>query len=108
MNNPASVWEDSALTLFRSAFLLPSLLLHEMLLALALRAATLSVAKPALDPPISVQLVEVNEGGSSNKSIGSSKGPGGPRNLPKLGTPISPAQRTGKLDRAETDGASGA
>lgn len=103
MNNSASAWEDSALTLFRSAFLLPSLLLHAMLLALALRAATLSVAKPASDPPISVQLVEVNEGGSPNKSIGSSKGPGGPRNLPKLGSPNSPAQRTGKLDSGSLD-----
>ena len=98
MNNSATAWEDSVLSLFRSAFLLPSLLLHAILLAFAFHAATLSVTKPALDPPISVQLVELNEGGSSNKSIGSSKGPGGPRTSPKLGNPIAPAQRTGKLD----------
>jgi TonB family protein len=103
MNNSASAWEDSALSLFRSAFLLPSLLLHAMLLALVFRAATLSVAKPALDPPISVQLVEVNQGGSPNKSIGSSKGPGGPRTLPKLGNPIAPAPRSGKLDSGSLD-----
>ena len=69
-----------------------------MLLALVFRAASLSVTKPVLDPPISVQLVEVNETGSSNKSIGSSRGPGGPRSLPKQGNPIAPTQRSGKLD----------
>jgi TonB family protein len=104
MNNSASAWEDSVLSLFRSAFLLPSLLLHAMLLALVFRAANLSLAKPALDPPISVQLVEVNEGGSPNKSIGPSKGPGGPRTPPKLGNPIAPAQRSGKLDSGSLDG----
>jgi TonB family protein len=103
MNNSASVWENSALSLFRSVFLVPSLLLHAMLLALVFRAATLSVAKPALDPPISVQLVEVNQGGSPNKSIGSSKGPGGPRTLPKLGNPIASAPRSGKLDSGSLD-----
>ena len=74
-----------------------------MLLALLFRAATLSVAKPALDPPISVQLVEVNQGASPNKSIGSSKGPGGPRTLPKLGNPIASAPRSGKLDSGSLD-----
>ena len=74
-----------------------------MLLALVFRAATLSVAKPALDPPISVQLVEVNQGASPNKSIGSSKGPGGPRTLPKLGNPIASAPRSGKLDSGSLD-----
>jgi TonB family protein len=103
MNNSAFACEDSVLSLFRSAFLLPSLLLHAMILAVVFRAASLSVTKPALDPPISVQLVEVNEG-SSNKSIGSSKGPGGPRTPPKLGNPIAPAQRTGKLDNGSLDG----
>jgi TonB family protein len=98
MNNSVYAWEDSVLSLFRSAFLVPSVLLHALLLALVFRAASLSVTKPALDPPISVQLVEVNEGGSRNKSIGPSKGPGGPRSLPKLGNPIAPAQRSGKLD----------
>ena len=104
MNNSASAWEDSVLSLFRSAFLLPSLLLHAMLLALVFRAASLSVTKPVLDPPISVQLVEVSETGSSNKSIGSSRGPGGPRSLPKLGNPIAPTQRSGKLDSGSLEG----
>ena len=103
MNNSASAWEDSVLSLFRSAFLLPSLLLHAVLLVVVFRAASLSVAKPALEPPISVQLVEVNDGGSTNKSIGSSKGPGGPRRLPKLGNPIAPTPRTGKLASGSLD-----
>ena len=75
-----------------------------MLLTLVFRAASLSLAKPAYDPPISVQLVEVNEGGSSNRSIGPSKGRGGPRTPPKLGNPIAPAQRSGKLDSGSLDG----
>ena len=75
-----------------------------MLLALMFRAASLSLAKPALNAPISVQLVEVNEGGSSNRSIGPSKGPGGPRTPPKLGNPIAPPQRSGKLDSGSLDG----
>jgi TonB family protein len=103
MKHSATAWEDSALSLFRSVFLVPSLLLHAMLLALVFRAATLSVARPASDPPISVQLVEVNQGGSPNKSIGSSKGPGGPRTLPKLGNPIASAPRSGKLDSGSLD-----
>jgi TonB family protein len=103
MNNSAAAWDDSVLSLFRSPFLLSSLLLHAMLLALVFRAASLSVANPALNPPISVQLMEVTDGGSRNKSIGSSKGSGGPRSLPKLGSPIAPAQRTGKLDRGSLE-----
>jgi TonB family protein len=104
MNNSATAWEDSVFSLFRSVFLLPSLLLHAILLAFVLRTASLSLTKPALDPPISVQLVEVNDGGSATKSIGLSKGRGGPRTPPKLGNPIAPAQRSGKLDSGSLDG----
>ena len=94
----AADWEDSSLlTLFRSPFLIPSVLFHTLLFLLALRAATLPIAKTD-DTPISVQLVEIRDGGSTNKSIGSGSGPGGPRALPKLGTPTAPAQRVGKLD----------
>ena len=106
MNNAASAWEDSVLSLFRSPFLIPSLLLHAMLLALMFRAAGLSATKPALDPPISVQLMEINDRGSRNQSIGASKGPGGPRTLPKLGSPIVPAQRAGKSDSGSLEAAS--
>jgi TonB family protein len=98
MNNSASPWEDSVVLLLRSPFLIPSLLLHAMLLVLVFRAVTLSGAKPQLNPPISVQLMEVTAGGSDNKSIGSAKGAGGPRTLPKLGAPLVPTQRTGKLE----------
>jgi len=90
------------LSLFRSPFLIPSLLLHAMLFFLALRA-TFAIVKPAIDTPISVQLMEVRDGGSDNKSIGLAKGPGGPRTLPKLGVPIPPAQRSGKLDSGSVE-----
>jgi TonB family protein len=99
----AADWEDSSLlTLFRSPFLIPSVLFHTLLFLLALRAATLPIAKTD-DTPISVQLVEIRDGGSTNKSIGSGSGPGGPRALPKLGTPTAPAQRVGKLDSGSVE-----
>ena len=92
-------WEDAGiLALFRSPFLIPSIIFHTLLLLLALRAASLTIVKAPTDTPISVQLLEVREGTSSNKSIGPSVGPGGPRTMPKRGTPIEPAQRSGKVD----------
>jgi TonB family protein len=92
-------WEESGiLALFRSPFLIPSVLFHTLLFVLALRAATLTIVKPEKDPPISVQLLEVRDGGSSNKSIGPAVGSGGPRTMPKLGTPVAPVERSGKLD----------
>jgi TonB family protein len=97
-------WGDSGISgLFRGPFLISSVLFHTLLFLLALRAATLTLVKPKIDAPISVQLLEVREGGSSNKSIGPSLGPGGPRTMPKLGTPVAPAQRTGKLDRGSLE-----
>jgi TonB family protein len=91
-------WEELGIfALFRSPFLIPSVIFHTLLLLMALRAATLTIAKPD-EIPISVQLLEIRDGGSSNKSIGPSTGPGGPRTMPKLGTPVPPAQRSGKLD----------
>ncbi len=93
-------WGDAGIfALFRSPFLIPSVLFHTLLLLLALRAATLTMVKPEAETPISVQLLDVRDGASSNKSIGPSIGPGGPRTLPKLGTPAAPAQRSGKVDR---------
>lgn len=92
-------WEESGiLALFRSPFLIPSVLFHTLLFLLALRAATLTIVKPMKDPPISVQLLEVRDGGSSNKSIGPLVGSGGPRTMPKLGKPVAPVERSGKLD----------
>jgi TonB family protein len=91
-------WGESELvSLFRSRFLFSSLLFHALLFVLALRAANLSIAKPENNPPISVQLMEVRSG-SETKSIGPGQGAGGPRPLPKLGVPIAPAQRSGKVD----------
>jgi TonB family protein len=99
MTQQSSVdWEElGILALFRSPFLIPSVIFHTLLFLLALRAATLTIIKPN-ETPISVQLLEVRDGASSSKSIGPSSGPGGPRSMPKLGTPVAPAQRSGKLD----------
>jgi TonB family protein len=96
------VGDIGLVSLVRSPFLIPSVLLHVMLFLLALRA-TLSIARPQTNVPISVQLMEVKDGGSDNKSIGLDKGTGGPRTLPKLGVPTPPAQRTGKLDSGSTE-----
>jgi hypothetical protein len=72
----SSDWGDAGLvSLLRSPFLIPSVLFHTMLFLLALRAVTLPVAKTE-DTPISVQLMEIRDGGSSNKSIGTGSGPG--------------------------------
>ena len=91
-------WGDVDLfSLFRSPFLLPSIILHALLFFLALRVS-LHLTQPELDIPIAVDLAEVRDGGSDNRSIGPAKGPGGPRTAPKLGVPIPPAPRTGKLD----------
>jgi TonB family protein len=96
-------WEDSSLlAIFRSPFLIPSVLFHTMIALLALRAVVLPVAKPD-DTPISVQLLEERQGASNNKSIGPGNGPRGPRTMPKLGTPKPPAQRTGKLETGSTE-----
>ncbi|HEX9146335.1 MAG TPA: TonB family protein [Candidatus Binatia bacterium] len=105
-NDISAEWREIGLTaLFRSPFLLPSLLLHAMLFLLAWQAATLSLVRPENDIPISVQLLEVRDGGSDNKSIGFAKGPGGPRTMPKLGLPVPPRERTGKLDSGSLESA---
>jgi len=95
-------WSESDFaSLFRSPFLVSSLLFHGLLIFVALRAATLAI--PTSDnTPISVQLMEMRSGADS-KSIGPGQGAGGPRTLPKLGVPIAPAQRTGKLDSGSTE-----
>jgi TonB family protein len=96
-------WGELGLvSLFRSRFLFPSLLVHAAFFFLAFRFATLSITKPP-EPPISVQLLETRHGGSADKSIGAGNGPGGPRTLPKLGSPTPPAQRTGKLDTGSVE-----
>lgn len=95
-------WSESDIgSLLRSPFFLYSLLFHGLMVFAALRAATLTIPKPETTP-ISVQLLEVRSG-ADNKSIGPGQGLGGPRQLPKLGVPIPPAQRTGKLDSGSTE-----
>ena len=82
--------EAGLLSLFRSPFLLPSVIFHGLLLLLALRTAALTIVKPAAETPISVQLMEVRTGSSETKSIGPGQGAGGPKTMPKLGLPIPP------------------
>jgi TonB family protein len=89
--------ELEIVSLFRSPFLIPSVLFHGLVFFIALRAVALTIPKPDANTPISVQLMEVSTG-IDMKSIGPDKGSGGPRALPKLGVPLPPAQRTGKLD----------
>src|ERR1041384_8747602 len=92
----SSEWGDSGLAaLLRSPFLIPSILFHSLLFLLAPRRANLPIAKTE-EAPITVQLVEVRDGGSSNKSIGSGSGPGGPRGVPKPGHPPTPNGRGGE------------
>jgi len=95
--------EVGLLSLFRSPFLLPSLIFHGLLLLLALRTAALTIVKPSADTPISVQLMEVRTGSSETKSIGPGQGAGGPKTMPKLGLPIPPRQQTGKLDSGSVE-----
>jgi TonB family protein len=103
-HNITSNWEDaSVFAVFRSPFLLPSIILHLLLMFFVMRAVNLSLAKPAQDAPISVQLEDFKGSGTDIKSIGLAKGPGGPRQLPKLGTPVAPAPRTGKVDSGSAE-----
>src|SRR3989304_6901767 len=101
-NGLGNLGDLGLLSLFRSPFLFPSLLFHALLFLLALRTTTVSITKPDTTP-ISVQLMEVRDGGSDNKSIGPGSGPGGPRSQPRLGTPIPPVQQTGKLESGDVE-----
>ncbi len=83
-------------SLFRSPFLVPSVVLHFLTFYLALGIGSFPVNPEANSIPI--QLLDVGTGNSLDKSIGRGHGPGGPRALPKRGTPVPPRQRTGKLD----------
>jgi TonB family protein len=84
-NHISESWGDVDLfSLFRSPFLLPSIILHALLFFLALRVS-IQLTKPELEVPIAVDLAEVRTGSSIDKSIGPAKGPGGPRTPPKLG-----------------------
>jgi TonB family protein len=103
LDRRSSDWGESDFaSLLRSPFLVSSLLFHGLLFFAALRAATLTIPKPETNTPISVQLMEVRSG-ADTKSIGPGQGAGGPRELPKLGVPIAPAERTGKLDSGSVE-----
>jgi TonB family protein len=93
--------ESDFASLLRSPFLVSSLLFHGLLFFAALRTATLAIPKPE-NTPISVQLLEVRSG-ADTKSIGPRQGAGGPRELPKLGVPTAPVERTGKLDSGSAE-----
>ena len=98
LDQASTEWGESDFaSLFRSPFLASSLAFHAILIFVVLRAATLALPDPETSAPISVRLMEVRSG-ADTKSIGSSKGTGGPRKQPKLGVPVKSAQRTGKLD----------
>jgi TonB family protein len=100
----ASEWQDgNVFSVFRSPFLLPSIILHILFMMFVMRAVNLSLAKPERDAPITVQLEDFK--GTDTKSIGPAKGPGGPRELPKLGSPIPPAPRTGKVESGSVESA---
>ncbi len=93
----ATSWEDVGLiSLFRSPFLLPSVLLHAIVFLLALEVGNFSIRQTEPITPISVRLLET--GGFDTQSIGPTRGAGGPRTAPKLGTATPPAQRTGNID----------
>ena len=93
-------WEDgNILAVFRSPFLLPSIILHIALMLFVMRAVSLKLPKAEHDAPITVQLEDLKGSGADNKSIGvTARGPGGPRELPKLGKPVPQAPRSGKAE----------
>ena len=99
-------WEDGNIfSVFLSPFLFPSVILHALFIVFVVRAVSLNLANPVQDAPITVQLADFRESGSVNRSIGAARGPGGPRELPKLGTPTPPAPSTGKLDTGSIESA---
>jgi TonB family protein len=95
-------WAELGLhTLFKSPFLLPSLAIHLMALYLALGIGNFPSGEKSVSIPI--QLLEMREGSSPDKSIGPERGPGGPRTLPKQGNPAPPRERTGSLDNGSLE-----
>lgn len=97
-NEASESWGKLALySLVKNPFLLPSAALH-LLLFYLLTLVVLSVNPDENIIPVPIKLIELGEGRSRDKSIGPDRGPGGPRSLPKLGSPEIPRQRAGKLD----------
>jgi len=82
-------------SLVKNPFLLPSLALHLLLFHLL---GTVALSINPDESSIPIKLIELGTGKSLDKSIGPAHGPGGPRALPKLGSPEIPRQRSGRLD----------
>jgi TonB family protein len=99
-----SDWDDaSILAIFRSPFLFPSVILHAFLMLFVMRGINLTTPKPDQDTPITVQLAEFRERGSPDRSIGVARGPGGPRTMPKLGTPAPAKAQSPKPESNSTE-----
>jgi TonB family protein len=95
-------WGDlGLLSLFRSPFLFPSLAIHLLVLYLALSLKPVAPRESLITVPI--QLLEFGAGSSPDRSIGPARGPGGPRSMPKLGSPVPPQQQTGNLDKGSVE-----
>lgn len=95
-------WGELGLhSLFRSPFLFPSLAIHLMALYLALSVGNFPAKESNISIPI--QLLEMRDGNSPDKSVGPDRGPGGPRTSPKYGNPAPPRQRTGRLEVGSPD-----
>lgn len=84
-------------SLVKNPFLLPSLAIH-LLLFYILGTVALSVNPDESMISIPIKLIELGTGRSLDKSIGPDRGSGGPRALPRLGSPEIPRQRSGRLD----------
>ena len=98
INEASESWGELAFySLIKNPFLLPSLAAH-LLLFYLLSMVALSVNPDEKIASIPIQLIELGQGRSKDKSIGPGQGPGGPRSLPKLGSPEIPRQQTGRLD----------
>ena len=91
-------WRDLALgSILTSPFLFFSLGFHlVMFYVLGHLVWSVHPEKPNLSIPIS--LIEFGHGNSLDKSIGPARGPGGPRTLPKLGTPVAQREARGKVE----------
>src|SRR5262245_51620709 len=98
-------WRELALgSILTSPFLLFSLCFH-VLIGFALAELLLSIGPRENNLSIPINLIEFGVGKSIDKSIGSRRGPGGPRNLPQQGTPVPPREARGKVDSGSTEAA---
>jgi TonB family protein len=98
----SEAWGDlDLLSLLKSRFLLPSIAIH--LLGVYMVLGLKPVAPKDVSTPVPIQLLELGEGSSLDKSIGPGRGPSGPRPLPKLGNPAPPRQQSGNMDKGSVE-----